>query len=353
MAWNVPQGVSVAGAADAGGHQRLRLGIAGTGFIGQMHARNAACSDAVELVAVGSARGADAASALAGDLGAGVRALSLEELWQDDQVEAVLLATRTSDHAEHAVEVIAAGKHLLLEKPGAETVSAQRRVSEAAAGRPDLIVRVAYHRRHDPRFRELSQLIADGAIGEPFAVHSISREDFPPDEGDRFSGGFIMDVGVHDFDAARWLLGEDPRTVHANGHAPVYPDAGPDNVYVMIAYDRCATTVHLSRTSRVGLDIRFEVIGTDGAAMLAPARVGGGITIATATRAHEFPADCRDAFADAYPAELEDFAASCRGSADSVPGATLADDHWAVATAVAARASTVRGEPLAVGPDWD
>ena len=281
-----------------------------------------------------------------------MRALSLQQLWADHEVEAVLLATRTSDHAEHALEVLRAGKHLLLEKPGSTTLAGQEQISEEAVRHPDLVVRVAYHRRHDPRFEELARLIADGAIGEPFAVHSISREDYPPDDGDRYSGGFIMDVGVHDFDTARWLLGEDPRTVFAYGHNPVYaPDAGPDNVYVTIGYERCATTVQLSRTSRVGLEVRIELIGSEGAALLAPARLGAGITVLSAARAHEFPADCRAAFPAAYAKELDDFAAACRGEA--APGATLDDDRWAVATAVAARASAAGGQPLAVGSDWD
>jgi predicted dehydrogenase len=329
----------------------LRLGIAGTGFIGQLHAHNAAASEAVELVAIASARGAEAAATLAQELGNGVRALSLERLFCDDDVEAVLVATRTSDHAAHAVEVLRNGKHLLLEKPGAITLSDQQLIADAAAGCPGPVVRVAYHRRHDPRFRELQELLAQGAIGEPYAVHSISREDFPPSDDDRYSGGFITDVGVHDFDTARWLLGEEPDTVYALAHAPVYADSELDNVYVTVNYDRSVASVQLSRTSRVGLEIRFEVIGSEGSALLAQAPFGGGITVSTAARAHEFPADCRAAFADAYRVELADFAACCRGQRS--PGATLADDRWAVATAVAARASVVRGQALVVGPDWE
>jgi predicted dehydrogenase len=167
--------------------------MAGTGFIGQMHARNAARADAIEVVAVGSAHGADAAKQLAAELG--VRGLSPQQLWRDDRLDAVLVATRTVDHAQHAVEVLRAGKHLLLEKPGSVDVRGQRQIAEEAAHHPELVVRVAYHRRHDPRFRELWRLIEGGAIGEPLAVHSISREDFPPEEADRYSGGFIMDVG--------------------------------------------------------------------------------------------------------------------------------------------------------------
>jgi predicted dehydrogenase len=329
----------------------LKLGIAGAGFIGAMHARNAARSDAVELVAVAGARGAASAAAVVAELGGGVGAVSLDELLAAPEVEAVLLATRTSDHAEDAVRVLAAGKHLLLEKPGGITVAAQQSIADAAARSPELVVRVAYHRRHDPRFAELAALIAEGRIGTPYAAHSITREDYPPSEEERYAGGFIMDVGVHDFDTARWLLGSDPRRLFAAGHAAVYPEVGFDNVHISIDYADATSTVQLSRTSRVGLEVRFEVLGTEGTALLYPAATGGGITVTTASEGHTFPVDCRTAFPDAYIAELRDFAAAVRG--EPAPGATLDDDRWAVASAVAARASVVRGEPLEVGPDWE
>jgi predicted dehydrogenase len=329
----------------------LRLGIAGAGFIGQMHARNAARSDQVELVAVAGARGAHSATALAEELGDNVRAVSFEQLLDDPRVEAVLLATRTSDHAVHAVQVLEAGKHLLLEKPGAITLNEQQSICDAAAAHPELVVRVAYHRRHDPRFRELAALISDGRIGAPYAAHSISREDYPPGDEDRYAGGFIMDVGVHDFDTARWLLGADPQRVFAAAQSAVYRESGGDNVYITIDYATAAATVHLSRTSRVGLEVRFEVIGTEGTALLYPAATGGGITVMTAREGHRFASDCRTAFPDAYPAELRDFAAACRG--ERAPGATLADDRWAVATAVAARAGVERGATLEIGRDWE
>jgi predicted dehydrogenase len=328
----------------------LRLGVAGTGFIGRMHARNAIRADQIELVAVAAARGADAAGPLARELGDGVRALSLEQLWRDDEIEAVLLATRTTDHREHAVAVLEAGKHLLLEKPGATTLADHHAIRSAAAARPELTVRVAYHRRHDPRYARLQGMVAAGAIGEPFAVHSITREDYPPGENDSVSGGFIMDVGVHDFDAARWLLHEDPTTASALGHNPVYAGGGPDNVYITIGYARAASTVQLSRSSRVGLEARFEVIGSEGAVMIAPAQLEAGITLTTASRRHEFPKDCRFAFPDAYPAELAAFGAACRG--EQAPGATLEDDAWAIATAIAAGESAGRGHAITIEPVW-
>jgi GFO/IDH/MocA oxidoreductase family protein len=182
MAWNVPQasrkpGSMVETAKSPSQQSPLRLGIIGTGFIGQFHARNAMGSAAVELAAVASARGAETARRLAGELGPSVRALSIEALLKDPGVEAVLLATRTTDHARHAVAVVA------------------------------------------------------------------------------------------------------------------------------IDYGRRVGTVQLSRTSRVGLEMRFEVVGSEGSALLTEQRLGGGITVWTASRAHEFPPDCRAAFPDAYPRE--------------------------------------------------
>ncbi len=313
----------------------LRLGIAGAGFISTVHAESAVRSERVQLAGVASARGRSG--------------LTIAELVRSDDVDAVLVATRTVDHPAHAVAVLEAGKHLLLEKPGVATLEGQALIAEAVSAHPELVVRVAYHRRHDPRFRRLRAAIDAGTIGEPIAVQLASREDFPPSPEDVPAGGFILDVGVHDFDAARWYLGADPTHVHAVTHRPVFREAEFDNVYLTIEYGEAVATTHLSRTSAVGLDVRCEVIGTEGSAFVSRAPVGGDLTVLR-RGGGAYPPDCRAFFADAYVAQLDDFAAACAGEPDHC--ATLEDDRWAVATGVAARASAARGESLPVGPDW-
>jgi myo-inositol 2-dehydrogenase/D-chiro-inositol 1-dehydrogenase len=327
----------------------VRLGIAGTGFISAVHRGCALRSDDVELVAVASARGR-ATRDRVGPLDPDIGLLTMDELLGSDDIDAILVCTRSADHADHAVGVLESGKHLLLEKPGAISLAGHDRIAAAAAAHPDRVVRVAYHRRHDPGFRELAERVAAGAVGRPFAVALTSREDFPPSADDSPAGGFIMDVGVHDFDTARWLLGADPHTAYALVHNPVYLDAELDNAYVTIGHGPAVATTHLSRTSTLGMEIRCEVIGPDGSAMLAQAATGAGVTVLGPGMEPRFPADCRDRFAAAYQAQMDDFAAACRG--EDAPNATLADDRFAVATAVAARASAARREPLAVGPDW-
>ena len=160
-----------------------------------------------------------------------------------------------------------------------------------------------------------------------------------------------MDVGVHDFDTARWLLGKDPDTAYALGQNPVYRDADLDNAHVTVAHGGAIATTHLSRTSTIGMEIRCEVVGPDGSVILSQASTGSGVTVVSAAAGTRFPADCRDRFAAAYQAQMDDFGAACRGA--ETPNATLADDRWAVATAVAARASAARREPLEIGPDWE
>ena len=328
----------------------VRLGIAGTGFISAVHAACALRSPAVELVAIASARGR-ASRERVGTLDPAVELLTVDELVASDRVDAVLVCTRTSEHADLAIEVLRAGKHLLLEKPGAVTLPEQMRIGAEALAHPELVARVAYMRRHDSAFRELARLVASGAIGEPFAVKLASREDFPPSEDDLAAGGFIMDVGVHDFDTARWLLGKDPDTVFTFVQSPVFRDADLDNAYVTIGLDGAVATTHLSRTSKIGMDIRCEVIGPDGSIFLTQAPVTGEISLFAGESARAFPADCRERFRDAYQTQINDFGAACRG--EETPNATLEDDRFAVATAVAARASAVRREPLEVGPSWD
>jgi len=328
----------------------VRLGIAGTGFISAVHAACAMQSPSVELVGVASTRGR-ASRERVGPLDPAVQLLTLDELFASDGVEAIMVCTRTSDHAAHAAEVLGRGKHLLLEKPGATTVPGQALIGEAAAAHPELVAMVAYHRRHDARFRELAERVAAGQIGEPFAIHLVSREDFPPSDADVAAGGFIMDVGVHDFDTARWLLGRDPTAVFTHVHAPVFGDTDVDNAYITIALGDAAATVNLSRTSPYGMDIRCEIVGPGGSIQIGEPAVGGGTAILTAQSQGAFPADCRGRFSAAYQEQMDAFGRACRGEATA--GATLDDDRWAVATAVAARASGARGERLEVGPSWD
>jgi scyllo-inositol 2-dehydrogenase (NAD+) len=327
----------------------VRLGVAGLGGMGTVHARNAQRIDGAELVAVASTR-AERAADVAAELG--VRASGYAELFAAPDIDAVVVAARSIDHAEHACAVLAAGKHLYLEKPGATTVSGQEAVRTAAAS-SDRVVQVGYHRRFDTRWVDAKRRIDAGEIGRPLLVFGVARDVRTPEPEDpRPAGGFLLDMAVHDYDAACWYLGQEPVEVHVARQAEVYPEllelGDLDSAAVTMRFDDGAIAAfHISRTCPWGHDVRAEVVGDEGSLFVGIPPPG---ELATRADALGFPQDYRELFADAYHAELEAFVVACAGGPP--PAVGLEDDRRAVAVGIAARASAVAGEPRAVGPDW-
>ena len=313
--------------------------------MGIVHTRNAG----VDLVAVASTRPEQALS-VAKELG--VRASTYDELFAAPDIDAVVIAARSIDHAERACAALAAGKHVFLEKPGATSLAGHQAVRDAAAA-AGTIVQVGYHRRFDARWQEAKARIDAGDIGRPLMVVGVARDVRTPEPEDPApAGGFLLDMASHDYDAACWFLGQEPVEVHAARSSAVYPELEAlgdlDNAAVTVRFDGGGiAALHISRTCPWGHDVRTEVVGDEGSIF-----VGLPAPAAMSTRAHApgFPQDYRELFADAYAAELQAFVAAVSG--DAPAGATLEDDRRAVAVGVAARASAVAEQPLAVGSDW-
>lgn len=321
--------------------------------MGTVHARNALGLEGVQLAAVASTR-PERAAAAAAELG--VRAATYEELFAADDVDAVVLATRSIDHAERACEVLAAGKHLFLEKPGATTLAGQEAVRVAASAHPNRVVQVGYHRRFDVCWAEAQRRVADGDIGRPLLVLGLARDVRTPEPEDPGpAGGFLVDMASHDYDAACWFLGQEPVEAYAARQSSVYPELEAlgdlDNAAVTVRFgDGGIASLHISRTCPWGHDVRVEIVGDEGSVLIGNAVSRPGVTLMRRDDGAEFPQDYRELFADAYATELAAFAAACAGEGPAGP--TLDDDRRAVAIGVAARASAVRREPLEVGPDW-
>jgi scyllo-inositol 2-dehydrogenase (NAD+) len=320
--------------------------------MGTLHAENAQRLSGAELVAVAAAR-----KGRAEEVGRrlGVPFGSYAELFGREDVDAIVLAARSVDHGPLAVEVLRSGKHLFLEKPGATSLMEHDTLRLESAARPGQVVQVGYMRRYDAGFVEAQRRVQAGDGGDPLVILLTSRDtEWPDGENPHDTGGFLLDMASHDYDAACWLLDDEPVEVSVTRQALVYPAltrlGDLDNGVVTIRFARGGIGVtHVSRTSPFGHDIRCEVIGSEGSVFV---RGPGDGTAAVIDRsdAGRFPADYRARFADAYVAELAAFVAACTGAGP--PGPTLHDDRRAVATGIAARASAVAGQPLAVGTDW-
>jgi myo-inositol 2-dehydrogenase/D-chiro-inositol 1-dehydrogenase len=312
--------------------------------MGVVHAQNALELPGIRLVAVAATR-PGRAEEVAAELG--VDACTYDDLIARADVEAVVVAARSVDHADVAATVLAAGKHLLLEKPGATSLAGHDRL----AAPEGLVVQVGYQRRFDAGFVAAKRIVDEGAIGQPLVVLATSRDmEWPEGELPEDTGGFLLDMAVHDYDAVCWFLGGKPVEVTAMRQARVYPELEAlgdlDNALVTIRFDDGGTAVtHVSRTCAFGHDVRCEIVGSKGSVFVGEA--GGVLTARDRSR---FPQDYRELFADAYRDELAAFADACRGGERR--GAGLAEDRCAVEIGIAARASALAGEPRSVGRDW-
>ena len=245
----------------------IRMAVIGAGRIGQIHAANAARNPAVALAGIADAL-PEPAEKLAGALGA--RVVTVEEIFADPSVDAVLIGSSTDTHADLIQRAARAGKHIFCEKPVDLDLARARECEQAvkASGKACLI---GFQRRFDPTFSALKARLDQGEIGALEALSVISRDPgAPPVDYLRRSGGIFKDMLIHDFDIFRWILGEEAETVYATASALTDPaiaseanDADTTAVTIRTVGGKLAQ-IHTSRRAAYGYDQRFEVLGSKG-----------------------------------------------------------------------------------------
>lgn len=328
----------------------MRIAVLGAGRIGKIHGTNVAQRPGVELVAVADPH-RPSAEALAAATGAEVR--DFDAAIESADVDAVIIGTPTTTHADFIEKAARAGKAIFCEKPVDLSSERIARCLEvvAAAGVPLMI---GFNRRFDPNFAELRRRLAAGAIGEVEMVTVISRDPSPPPATYvASSGGIFRDMMIHDLDMARFLLlGDEPVEVHAIGSALVDPAIGAagdvDTAAVMLktAAGRICQ-ISNSRRASYGYDQRIEVHGAKG--MLRAGNVHKS-TVEVATDGGFVIDPVQDFFlqryAEAYRTELTTFV-DCveKGIAPSPSGA---DGLAAQRLADAATESWKTGRPVRI-----
>ena len=243
-----------------------RIAILGAGRIGQVHARAVASVPGATLVAVAEPV-AEMANQMRDQFGCDIR--EIDEVAASDDVDAVVICTPTDTHAELIEQFTAAGKAVFCEKPidlKVDRVRACLKKVEAAGGR----LMVGFNRRFDPDFMALKSAIDDGRIGEVEMITLTSRDPGPPPyEYIIRSGGIFRDMMIHDFDIARWLLGEEVTTVQAAASVLTDPEIGKlgdydsANVILTTASGKQCTITN-TRRAAYGYDQRIEVLGSKG-----------------------------------------------------------------------------------------
>jgi len=247
---------------------KLTIGLLGAGRIGKVHAAAIAATPGARLVAVADAIPA-AAEELAAQYDTVVR--SIDEIMADPAVDAVFITTPTDMHADLIEQAARAGKKIFCEKP--IDLDVQRvRDCLAVVAETGAMLMVGFNRRFDPNFASVRARIDAGAIGAVEMVTIISRDPGPPPLSymER-SGGLLRDMTIHDFDMARFLLGEEPVSVTAVGSVLVdpaiadVPDIDSAAVTLVTATGKIAQ-ISNSRRAAYGYDQRIEVLGSLGMA---------------------------------------------------------------------------------------
>jgi len=251
--------------------RQINIAVIGTGRMGSVHARNLARHiPEANLAAVCDIR-LGVAQSVADELGIRRVVRDYHELLADRDIEAVLIATSTDAHAFIVQDAAAAGKHIFCEKPLALDLSD---IDEALAAvdKAGVKLQVGFNRRFDKSFRRVREVVASGAIGRPCILRITNRDPLPPSvEYARASGGMFLDMTIHDFDMARYQIGE-VEEVYAIGSVLVAPElAGVGDVDTDVVTLRFANgalgVIDNSRQAVYGYDQRLEVFCSNGVAM--------------------------------------------------------------------------------------
>jgi len=269
----------------------------------------------------------------------------------DPAVDAIVIVTPSTTHAEIAIAAAKAGKAIFCEKPLALTV-AECEAIDATVNETGVLFQLGFMRRFDPGYAAAKRAIAEGAIGEVVAYSGISRDpQAPPREYVAQSGGIYLDALIHEFDIARYLMADEVSRIQATGRALVhkwFADFGDvDHAYVTLEFAKGGLGhIEGSRNALYGYDIRAEVMGTRGTIAIGYDRQTP-IRIQTAAGiAHDFVPGFLERFEAAYFIEMVEFIKCVLEDRRPIVGAW--DGRQALLMALAAKRSQELGRPVDV-----
>ncbi len=327
----------------------MRVGVAGVGRIGRPHAERLVAHPEVSEVLLQDAS-IELATSVANDLG--LRSVAgYDELLAS--VDAVLIAATTTAHAELLQAAVEAGIPTLCEKPISHDLQRSREVVDLIHQR-NVPVQMGFQRRFDPGFQAAADLVSAGGLGTLYTLRTVGHDPEPATEAYiAGSGGMFRDFSVHDFDAIRFVTGEEVVQVYAQTAVRKWDIYG--------RFDDCDTAIatctlsggalgllSYTRHNPLGYDVRMEmfgsrdsvVVGWDPRAPLRSLEPG-----APPLGAHPYP-DFHDRFAHAYAAEIDAFLDVARGRQ---PSRSTADDAVeALRAAIACDISSREGRPVAL-----
>jgi len=332
---------------------RLNVGLIGLGRLGRVYARDLAGRiPETRLVAVADTAGSLAAE-VAAELDVARAYTDPMALIDDAAVDAVVIATPTRRHREHVIAAAERRKPTFCEKPPALSLD-EVAAMKTAIERSGVFFQMGFIRRFDAGYAAAKQQIDAGRIGTPLVFKATSRDPFRPSleyANPASSGGMLIDMGIHDFDLARWFMG-DVGTVSAVGATIAYPELATvgdiDNAIVSLTFTSGKLgAVDLTRSGIYGYDISTEILGLEGTIRIGYLRETPILVMTKAGGvSHDTVPYFMERFRDAYTHQLQDFARNVQHA--KAPPITIDDGLEALRVGVAATRAREAGTSVTV-----
>ena len=247
--------------------EKLKIAIAGLGRIGKIHLDNLLEISYVEVVAATDVL--SESLQYAKKKGVAFTTSTFEEMLTITSIDAVVICSPTDTHADFVELAAKAGKHIFCEKPLDLSL---KRVVKVLKTVKDTNVKlmIGFNRRFDKEFKKVQELVKNGEVGNPHLVKITSRDPCaPPISYIKQSGGLFLDMTIHDFDMARFIVGKEVEEVFAKGAVLIDPEIGKagdiDTAVIILTYtDGSMAVIDNSREAVYGYDQRVEVFGSKG-----------------------------------------------------------------------------------------
>jgi scyllo-inositol 2-dehydrogenase (NAD+) len=331
---------------------KLNVGIIGLGRLGRVYAADLAhlVPDA-KLTAVADEQ-KQVAEDFAKENGVPKWYSNHHDLISDKEIDAVAVITTTSTHRDIVIEAAENGKAIFCEKPISISLGESKEIVKIIE-KTGVFFQTGFQRRFDKGYIEAKKKIDDGVIGTPVVLKSTSRDPFaPPMEfcDPAKSGGLILDMGIHDFDVARMLMG-DIKSVYSIGGALAYPEmkniGDIDNAIITLNFENGTLgVVDVSRNAVYGYDIRAEVLGSKGTLKIGYLRETPLTVLTKEGVTHDVVPHFMERFADAYLSQIKDFVNNVLKGKE--PSITAADGIAALIVSLAATKSYKENRPVQI-----
>ena len=332
--------------------RRLAVGLIGLGRLGRVYARDLSGRiPETRLVAVADPLGS-LAEEVAAEFDVARHYPDPLALIDDEGVDAVVIVTPTHTHRELVLAAAARKKPTFCEKPPALALDEVAAMQEAIT-RSGMFFQMGFMRRFDAGYAAGKREIDAGRIGTTLVFKSTSRDPFRPSleyANPKSSGGMLIDMGIHDFDLARWFMGE-AGTVSTIGATIAYPELATvgdiDNAVASLTFASGKLgVVDLSRSGIYGYDISTEILGSEGTVRIGYLRETPLMVMTKNSVVHDTVPYFMERFRDAYTTQLQNFAQNVQQQ--RTPPITIVDGLEALRLGVAATRAQESGKSVVV-----